>query len=194
MYPNVSFDFQLILVLVFTMKSWNPRRRPWTQVSCVCCPCYHHDSGHDWKSKENSMGNGDKMTLSYSRQVHKSPREKRFFVLFNFIKSKKVWRHICKGYRQNGKIIFLDGTHTFASILLCLLSTNKEIDLSFDNALEIALKLTEEKKSLPVIVNASIGSYNQSLLAFVVPIRLKYFLKWFSQDTSKKLPRSREHR
>ena len=101
--------------------------------------------------------------------------------LFNFVKSKKVWRHICKGYCQNGEIIFIDGTHTFASILLYLLSTNKEVDLSFEKALEIAVKLAKENKRIPIIIIASIGSYDHRLLAFIVPIPRQYFLKWFSQ-------------
>lgn len=103
--------------------------------------------------------------------------------LFNFVKSKKVWRHICKAYCQNGEIIFVDGTHTFASILLYLLSTNM-VNLSFEKALEIAVKLADERKSIPVIINVSIGSYDHRLLAFTVPIPRQYFREWFSQTQS----------
>ena len=95
--------------------------------------------------------------------------------LCNFIKSRKVWRHICKGYCQNGKIIFLDATYTFASILLYLLTPNKEVDLSFGGALKVAVKIAKEKKHLPVIVTASVCSEKQRLLAFVVPIPLDLF-------------------
>lgn len=95
--------------------------------------------------------------------------------LFNFVKSKKVWGHICKGYVQGGKIIFLDATHTFASILLYLLSPNKGADLLFDRAFEAAVKLAEGGKRLPVIVSASISSEEGRLLAFVVPIPLEAF-------------------
>jgi len=107
-----------------------------------------------------------------------------FDELFNFVKSKKVWSHICKAYSQSGKIIFLDATHTFASILLYLLSTNKEADLPFDKALETAVKLAEEGKHLPVIANASISSDEQHLLAFVIPIPLEVFSGRFSMPTA----------
>lgn len=96
-----------------------------------------------------------------------------FDELFNFVKSKKVWSHICKAYSQNGKIIFLDATHTFASILLYLISTNKGADLPFDKALETSIRLAKEGERLPVLVNASISSAEQHLLAFVVPIPTK---------------------
>jgi hypothetical protein len=98
-----------------------------------------------------------------------------FDELFNFVKSKKVWGHICKGYSQGGKIIFLDGTHTFASVLLYLLSANKGANLPFDGALEAAVKLAQKGKRLPVIVSASISSDEQHLLAFVVPIPSEVF-------------------
>lgn len=94
--------------------------------------------------------------------------------LGNFIKSRKVWRHICEGYCQNGKIIFLDATYTFASILLYLLSTNK-VDLSFCGALKVAVKVAREKQYLPVVVTASVSGDEQRLLAFAVPIPLGMF-------------------
>ena len=49
-----------------------------------------------------------------------------------------------------------------------------------ERALETAVKLAEDKKrSLPVIINASIGSYDHRLLAFIVPIPRQYFLNGF---------------
>jgi hypothetical protein len=91
--------------------------------------------------------------------------------LHNFIRSRKVWKLISKGYCQNGKIIFLDATYTHAFVPLYLLSSSK-VDLSFSEPLEAAIKLAKEKKNLPVIVTASVSSEEQYLFAFLVPISL----------------------
>jgi len=91
--------------------------------------------------------------------------------IFKFMKSRKFGNTCGKAYCQNGEIIFLDSTYTFASTLLYLLADNKTADFSFEKALRNALELAREGKRLPVIINASVSSLEHLLLAFVVPMQ-----------------------
>jgi hypothetical protein len=93
---------------------------------------------------------------------------------FKFIFSKKALAHISKAYSQGGKFVFLDVTNTFASVLMYLLSTENEIDLSFSKALNNAVNLAKNtKEKLPVVVVSSVSSYEHQTIAFVVPIPLQ---------------------
>jgi len=98
---------------------------------------------------------------------------------FKFVFSRKVIGHVSKAYNQGGKIIFVDVTHTFASFLLYMLSTQKGTNLSFDKALSNAMTLitSAKEKRLPVIFVSSLSSYEQLVLALLVPIPLKVLSK-----------------
>jgi len=95
---------------------------------------------------------------------------------FKFASSRKVLGHIFKAHSQGGKLVFLNATHTFASLLLYLLSKRKEGDFSFCNALNNAVKLARKtKERLPVLIVSSISSYEHQTIAFVVPMPLQLF-------------------
>lgn len=94
--------------------------------------------------------------------------------LFNFVFSKKSLNHIHEAYKQGGKVIYLDITHTFASLFLYLLSTTKGIDLSICKGLSNAIKLANtNKEKLAVVVASSISSYEHKTPAFAIPIPLE---------------------
>lgn len=94
--------------------------------------------------------------------------------LLNFVFSKKALKHIRKAYKQGGKVLFLDITHTFASIFLYLLSTTKGVDLSFYKALNNAVNLAKSnKEKLPVVVVSSLSSYEHQTIVFDVPMPLQ---------------------
>jgi len=93
---------------------------------------------------------------------------------FKFIFSKKALAHMSKAYSQGGKFVFLDATHTFASTLMYLLSTEKRVDFSFCNALNNAINLAKSsKEKLPIVVVSSVSSYEHQTIAFVVPMPLQ---------------------
>lgn len=96
--------------------------------------------------------------------------------LFRFILSKKALAHMYNAFSQGGKFVFLDITHTFASILMYLFSEEKGIDLSFPKALNSAVSLLKDtKEKLPVVVVSSVCSYEHQMIAFVVPMPLQLF-------------------
>lgn len=95
---------------------------------------------------------------------------------FKFIFSKKALTHMFKAYSQGGKFVFLDVTHTHASILMYLLSTTKGVDFSFCKALNNAVNLAKNaNEKLPVVVVSSASSYEHQTIAFVVPMPLQLF-------------------
>lgn len=95
---------------------------------------------------------------------------------FKFIFSRKILGHIQKAYGQGGKLIFLNSTHTFASHLIYLLSTEKGVNFSFCKALDDAVNLAKNtKEKVPVVVASSASSYEHQIMAFVVPMPLKLF-------------------
>lgn len=95
---------------------------------------------------------------------------------FKFIFSRKVLGHLQKAHGQGGKIIFLDATHTFASHLIYLLSTERGVNFSFCKALDYAVSLARNtKEKVPVVVVSSASSYEHQTMAFVVPMPLKLF-------------------
>ena len=94
--------------------------------------------------------------------------------LFNFIFSKKSLNHIHEAYKQGGKVVYLDITHTFASLFLYLLSTTRDIDLSICKGLGNAKRLASiNKEKLAVVVASSISSYEHKTPAFAIPIPLE---------------------
>lgn len=95
---------------------------------------------------------------------------------FKFILSKKALAHMYRAFSQGGKFVFLDITHTFAGILMHLLSEEKGVELSFPKALNTAVNLAKNtKEKLPVVVVSSASSYEHQLIAFVVPMPLQLF-------------------
>lgn len=95
---------------------------------------------------------------------------------FKFVFSKKALAHMSKAHSQGGKLVFLDISHTFTSVLMYLLSTEKEIDFSFPKALNHAVDLVKNTKDkLPVVIVSSVSSYEHKTIAFVIPMPLQLF-------------------
>ena len=95
---------------------------------------------------------------------------------FKFILSKKAIAHIYKAFSQGGKFVFLDITHTFAKILIYLLSEENRVEFSFSKALNNAINLAKNtKEKIPVVVVSSVSTYEHQIIALVVPMQLQLF-------------------
>lgn len=136
-------------------------------LPCEVKSVYSHmtiEKGEDGTSKMNIHGQvlGEKV----------NPSEE----FFKFVFSRKILKHLSKAYYQGGKLAFLDASHSYASILMYLLSTNQGVELTFCKALNNAIQMAKSTKGkLPVVIASSTPSYEHQIIALVVPMPFELF-------------------
>ena len=99
-----------------------------------------------------------------------------FVEFWKFVFSKKALEKMNEAYKQGGKIIFLDITHTFASFFLYMMFNNEAYDLTFCKALDNAVNITGNKDKLPILATCSITSYEHIMPAVIIPMPIEIFV------------------